>query len=290
MMLPSTPTQPVKRLETRTVHKLNAERSNPALVLTDIGSLSDGVRGRFLGKGRSVNGPTGFTLIELLVVIAIIAILAALLLPALAKAKERANGIACKSNLKQIGLAGFMYGDDNESLMPFAWWNTSDPNTNNFVVLLTPYIKRTSFQAGTTTDNSEFAKNVFRCPTRMQEQLDNPAIPPPPPYTTKNPWKISFAMNQYTVTQPASSPQTMKFTTLIRPVDTLFVCDVSYDLNHPAIMTLSYFSIYGGKPCYMAGYKHGNAYPKGAMNVALMDGHVQNYTLTQTNNLVLKWY
>lgn len=73
-------------------------------------------------KAGTTPGGPGFTLIELLVVIAIIAILAAILLPVLAKAKDKANRTACVSNNRQLSLALNMYHTDNRDYLPWPNW------------------------------------------------------------------------------------------------------------------------------------------------------------------------
>jgi prepilin-type N-terminal cleavage/methylation domain-containing protein/prepilin-type processing-associated H-X9-DG protein len=135
----------------------------------------------------NVSRRTLFTLIELLIVIAIIAVLAALLFPALSRAKETACEKVCLSNLRQITMGGISYATEYGERLPLIYWNE---NGNNFW-----------FEAIQTHVNAPIIKNdlkrssgVWRCPTL--ETFSITAFHPfMPPYHTV--WNTNYSYNGY---------------------------------------------------------------------------------------------
>jgi len=198
-------------------------------------------------QSKKAAGP-GFTLIELLVVIAIIAILAAMLLPSLAKAKEKANRMTCINNLKQWGLAMGMYADDNNQFYPASRdLNFTLPADNNptwselyagatatpaiglsdWFNALPPYVSQLplwQYGANSVSNNVfTFSRSIYICPTAAALPT---VYPDPNSVTGIEPGAgpgptFNYGMNQrinYNLPAPANVPETpFKITQAVHP-------------------------------------------------------------------------
>jgi prepilin-type N-terminal cleavage/methylation domain-containing protein/prepilin-type processing-associated H-X9-DG protein len=240
----------------------------------------------------TVAADKAFTLIELLVVIAIIAILAALLLPALAKAKAKAHRITCASNMKNWGYATVMYIGDYNDCLPYFGDDSANYDMEFWHAKLAPYVARLVQQGVVFTDTSVWTNQLRKCPGGSR---DTP--PFSAPVSMPDGWNCWIGANfglgnsvKYPLTAPffygilsGTQNQPLKSTQVKKPAGIMMFMDaITHYIYSPVVPGYKFKDDLDGDNQKDSMQNYGVSFNwarptvhSGGANLTMLDGHVE---------------